>query len=118
MDDISSGILLLLMSIHEDERNKKDNNSFRRHLTLSGKRRRDTRIPHVSLQPPNKSAFQIIYESKNDQSMISVTGFDHASFSFIHNLFKMSMIITLHIHLLEIFNDFQKVKEELVGLGH
>ena len=34
------------------------------------------------------SAFRILYESNNDQRMITVTGFDHSSFTIIHNLFK------------------------------
>ena len=53
------------------------------YLTLSddSKRMRQRRLPRVSLHSPHKSAWRKLYHSKNDQGMITLTGFDFNSFN-------------------------------------
>lgn len=51
------------------------------YLTLEGRRRRDRRIPREALLEPEQSPWTHLYHSRNDQALITVTGFDHAAFS-------------------------------------
>jgi hypothetical protein len=56
-------------------------------LNDEGRRRRDRRIPRSALTVPSHSAFQRLYDSGNDQALITVTGFDHAAFTCLLSLF-------------------------------
>ena len=47
------------------------------------------KIPQCALQLPSLSAFRTLYESNNDQALITATGFDHATFSWILEKFKV-----------------------------
>jgi hypothetical protein len=47
----------------------------------------DNQIPHTSLQSPKESSFVTLFESGDDQALIILTGFDHATFQELHNLF-------------------------------
>ena len=67
---------------------------FCSHLSVEGKRRRDRRIPRASLRMPWHSPWEMIFGSANDQSLITLTGFDCASF------------IMLHGHFVHCFNQF------------
>jgi DDE superfamily endonuclease len=57
-------------------------------LDEEGRRRRDRRIPRSALTSPSHSAFQRLYDSGNDQALITVTGFDHAAFNMLLSLFS------------------------------
>ena len=49
--------------------------------------RRDTQILHAALMQPRMSAWAYLFGSGNDQALISMTGFDHASFCAMEDLF-------------------------------
>jgi hypothetical protein len=52
------------------------------------RRRRDTRVPRASLHNPlTESAWQRLFYSGIDQSLIAMTGFDHRSFRHLEDLF-------------------------------
>ncbi len=60
---------------------------FTQLLSEEDRRRRDRRIPWISLVDPYESAFFCLYHSGNDQSLITITGFDHRTFSYLLNKF-------------------------------
>jgi hypothetical protein len=49
-------------------------------LTTEGRRRRDKRIPRLSLLDYSDSAFKRLLDSGNDQSLLNACGHDHGSF--------------------------------------
>ena len=51
------------------------------------RRRRDRRIPRIALVDPHESSFLRLYRSGNDQAIITVSGFDHRTFSYLLNKF-------------------------------
>jgi DDE superfamily endonuclease len=57
-------------------------------LTLEGRRRRERRLPRESLLPPDRSAWSRLFDSGNDQALITITGFDHAAFASLVALFE------------------------------
>jgi hypothetical protein len=57
-------------------------------LSLEGRRRRDRRIPRVSLQDYSASAFKTVLDSNNDQALLNACGHDHASFQCLLELFE------------------------------
>jgi hypothetical protein len=62
---------------------------FYQMLSMSERRRRDRHIiPRVSLVDPPKSSWRKLYESENDQSMKTLTGFDFAAFHWLLNKFS------------------------------
>jgi hypothetical protein len=65
-----------------------DDDSFRDLLDMEGRQRRDRRIPRVALLTPGDSAFDKLYNSGNDQALITVTGFDHRAFRSLVELFN------------------------------
>lgn len=83
--------LLLLRKAYDDElgkhlhsRYRKDHrfsqNSYERYV-------RQRRIPRASLLSVAKSPWRQVYESRDDQAMITLTGFDMASFKYVCSLF-------------------------------
>jgi hypothetical protein len=62
-------------------------NTFREQLVAEGRLRRDRRIPRAALHAPGDSAFDRLYNSGNDQALITVTGFDHRAFRSLLELF-------------------------------
>jgi hypothetical protein len=75
--------ILLLAAVlldYEDE-------AFRELLDAEGRRRRDRRIPRPALLTPGDTAFDKLFNSGNDQALITVTGFDHRAFRCLLELF-------------------------------
>ena len=70
----------------EPER-KEQSTPFKTMLDDDGKRCCDCQIPHAALQSPKESSFVPLFESGNDQALITLTGFDHATFQELHKLF-------------------------------
>ena len=60
---------------------------WRDNLTANGKSRRQRTIPREALLNPEDSAWNKLYNSKNDQAMITVTGFDYEVFQWLLKLF-------------------------------
>ncbi len=48
---------------------------------------RQRKIPRCSLQEQSQSAWRCLYESRNDQRMITLTGFDCATFDSLCEIF-------------------------------
>jgi hypothetical protein len=56
-------------------------------LSDEEKKKRDSRIPRIGLVEPSRSPFLHIFQIRNDQSLISVTGLDLRSFNYLLNKF-------------------------------
>lgn len=67
-----------------------DGVSFRDGLSSEGRQRRDRRLPRPSLLHPHEDTtpWMRLYSSKNDAALITVTGFDCATFDFLLQYFK------------------------------
>ena len=61
---------------------------FHRLLTMEMRRLRDQRIPRVSLHDPSTSSWRQLYLSHNNQALVTLTGFDHDTFSLLLSLFE------------------------------
>jgi DDE superfamily endonuclease len=57
-------------------------------LSQEARRRRDRRIPRIALLHPSASPWARVLEHGTDQAMITLTGFDHASFNALHEMFQ------------------------------
>jgi hypothetical protein len=76
----------ILLYLAWRDRNKKK--TFGQRLSKEGRRRRQRNIPRIALLAPNDSAWQKLFDSKDDGALITVTGFDHRAFNAMHVLFK------------------------------
>ena len=76
--------LYLLLQREEKETEKFP---FKTSLNDDGKRCCDCQIPCAALQSPKESSFVTLFESGDDQALITLTGFDHATFHDLHTLF-------------------------------
>jgi hypothetical protein len=73
--------------LEEEKADAQNRPRFRSLLNMEGRRRRDRRIPRAALQGPTQSAFLKLYESNNEQALITATGFDYAAFHGLLGLF-------------------------------
>ena len=85
-DDDDIMITLLLLAMCYPPVNKTP--SFRESLTVDEVRRRSGKIRCHALQHPLSSPFWTLFNSKHDDALITLCGFDHASFELLHQLFK------------------------------
>ena len=60
---------------------------YHRSLDKFHRRLRQRKIPRCSLLEQSQSAWHCLYESRNDQGMITLTGFDHATFNLLCEIF-------------------------------
>ena len=79
--------LYLLLLEKEKEKETKQKFPFKTSLNDDGKRRQDHPIPCAALRSPKELAFVTLFESGDDQALITLTGFDHATFHDLHTLF-------------------------------
>lgn len=68
---------------HRSRRQRKPRTAFQLQLDAEARRRRDRRVTRAALVPPTLSPFVVLFNSGNNQSLITLTGFDHASFSYL-----------------------------------
>jgi DDE superfamily endonuclease len=61
---------------------------FRYRLNEEGRRRRDRNIPRNALPAPKDAPSPILYQSGDDGALITITGFDHETFSYILGKFE------------------------------
>ncbi len=61
---------------------------FHRSLSIEDRQLRQRRIPRISLQDSHQSSWRRLYHSENDQALITLTGFDHATFQYLLQLFQ------------------------------
>lgn len=83
----SRNLLLLTCILAEEETNEFENLRYMYLLDHEGRRRRMMRIPRISLQDSGYSSFSVLFSSGCDQSLITITGFDHKPFRFLLKLF-------------------------------
>jgi hypothetical protein len=57
-------------------------------LSIAQRRLRYNRVPRIALLPPAQSAWRKIYSSRNDQAMITLTGFDLDTFEWLNSKFE------------------------------
>ena len=57
-------------------------------LPYEDRQLRQRRIPRISLHDAHKSSWRRLYFSENDQALITLTGFDHATFQYLLQLFQ------------------------------
>jgi hypothetical protein len=81
MEEEDAILVLLAESLQGDFK-------FRDLLSLQSKRLRRGAIRRGALLPPSQSAFQYLYDSGQDDALVTLCGFDHAAFNQLHILFK------------------------------
>ena len=69
------------------EKHSRYRKDFFRSLDRVHRQLRQRKIPRCSLQDQSSSAWRRLYDSRNDQGMITLTGFDHAAFDFLCGIF-------------------------------
>ena len=79
-------IVLVKVLIDDEENNSNTDDDWQRQVNYN--RRTSGKIQCLSLQPPSKSAFIFLFESKQDDALITLCGFDHASLQALHDLFS------------------------------
>jgi DDE superfamily endonuclease len=67
---------------------RKTRQKFSSLLTASGRRRRDRKLPRCALPIPSESPWQKVFDSQDDGSLITVTGFDFNAFKVLLSLFR------------------------------
>ena len=93
IDDMSDSDDETIMMMILTQKKKKFVHSRNRHvftrsLTVDERRLRSHYIPRCALQDPLASAFSTLFRSNNDQALITVTGFHHASFNYLLERFS------------------------------
>jgi hypothetical protein len=61
---------------------------FLKSLSIAQRRIRYNRIPRTALLSPAESAWRKIHRSENDQAMVTLTGFDYATFEELNTKFQ------------------------------
>ena len=88
MAGASNTTALLLLLLIRQKRRRQSLQTFKTHLSLEGRRRRDRRIRRRALQNPSVSTFSSVLGSSCDQSLITLTGFDNRSFHYLLQRFQ------------------------------
>jgi hypothetical protein len=99
-------MFLLFLFMYEEEQKKKEKNNqrtrgggwYKAALSAEGKRRRNQRIPCASLLMPWVLHWEKVNRSANDQSLITLTGFDCASFNTLHARFRFFLKLVYSSH--------------------
>jgi hypothetical protein len=78
---------LLLLSIPKDQ--LKSSPSFQEMLSLESLRLRQGKIRRAALLPPSQSPFSHLFNSGQEDALVTLCGFDHRSFSTLHDKFKV-----------------------------
>ena len=104
-------ISTLLMIALKKQKKKR---SHKKCLSAAAQKRRDRRILGIAIQQPNVSAFEILFGSGCDQSLIALAGFDHNPFRYL--LARFETVFTTHTSYSTLGKIRQlKCKETLLG---
>ena len=79
MNDDSDFIILIYL-LNQPQQHSRYKKRFHKSLSYHQRKLRDRRVPRVSLLRPEVSGWRKIYQSKNNQSFVTLTGFDWPSF--------------------------------------
>ncbi|EGZ29799.1 hypothetical protein PHYSODRAFT_294792 [Phytophthora sojae] len=64
-------------------RDRKPRTAFQLRLDAEVRRRRDRRVTRQALVSPSMSPFVVLFNSGSNQSLITLTGFDHTTFAYL-----------------------------------
>jgi hypothetical protein len=78
---------LLLLSILADQ--LKSSPSFQETVSLESLRLRQGKIRRRALLPPSQSPLSHLFNSGQDDALVTLCGFDHRTFSTLHDKFKV-----------------------------
>jgi len=82
-------LLFLLLSTQLNHENNALDSSFRATLDVNSRRLRQGKIRRQALHHPSESSFAKLFNSLQDDALITMCGFDHASFASLHEKFKI-----------------------------
>ena len=77
-----------LMPQNQQYTHSRNRKAFHNSLSTVEKQLRDRRIPRISLHDPSASAWRQLYLSRNDQALVTLTGFDHRTFAWLLRIFE------------------------------
>ena len=63
--------------------------SFQERLSLESRRLRQGKIRRAALLHPSHSPFSQLFNSRQDDALVMLCGFDHKTFSTLHDKFKI-----------------------------
>lgn len=81
-------LLLLCLIIDEMEKEESGPATFSERLKLRSRRLRQGKIRRGALLHPTQSSFQHLFNSGQDDALVTLCGFDHNSFALLHDKFK------------------------------
>jgi hypothetical protein len=85
--------LLLFFIMQQDDRNR-----YRNTLSIQARRNRSGKIRRRSLQSPSTSSFVQLYWGRQDDALITITGFNYATFNSLLELFAPAYLrFTPHV---------------------
>lgn len=99
-DDIEDLLLLLaaLVARSELDDSSHTDNLLRDRMSFKDRRNRFGKIRRISLLDPQESAFEKLFQSKQDDALITLCGFDHAAFGELLSLFEPLLNVGLPRH--------------------
>jgi DDE superfamily endonuclease len=86
--DNATLILLYLIVNQMQQDDESAGSAFKEQLTLASRRLRQGKIRRGALLHPSQSAFSFLFHSGHDDALVTLCGFDHASFAAIHQRFE------------------------------
>ena len=87
-DDEDEDIIITLLLLAACDLSISKKALFHESLTVDDIRRRSGKIRHHALQHQLASPFWTLFNSKHDDALITLCGFDHASFELLQQRFK------------------------------
>jgi hypothetical protein len=82
-------ILLVSLLLDQVEDPSDISSAFSNGLTLHSRRFRQGKIRRGALLPPHRAPFMHLFNSKQDDALVTVCGFDHRAFECLHSRFKV-----------------------------
>ena len=81
-------LCLVALIIDQMKEYDSEDASFTSKLTPLSRRLRQGKIRRGALLHPNESAFEFLFNSRQDDALVTLCGFDHEAFESLHNRFK------------------------------
>ena len=88
MNDDDLILLYMCMKRAVPKKHSRYRHDYYKQLSAVKRKLRDRRIPRVSLQNPKQSAWRMLIGSQNNQSLITLTGLDLSTFSWLEKKFS------------------------------
>jgi DDE superfamily endonuclease len=80
---------LLFLAAADYESSQEAGTPFRKKLVRDSRRLRQGKIRRGALLHPAQSAFEVLFTSGQEDALVTLLGFDHASFALIHTPFRI-----------------------------